>query len=63
VDDWKQLLGDHLIVLEDHKEVSTVIPEIIADVVHADATPGGSAVTSTPGTPDISSVSKTEIIL
>ncbi|MCI5164740.1 MAG: hypothetical protein D3903_01305 [Candidatus Electrothrix sp. GM3_4] len=30
VDDWKQLLGDHLIVLEDHKEVSTVIPKIIA---------------------------------
>ena len=57
MDGWKQLLGDHLIVLESHEEVSTVIPEIIADVTHADTTPGGSAATGT------SSVSKTEIIL
>lgn len=34
MDGWKQLLGDHLIILEHHEEVSTVIPEIIADVTH-----------------------------
>ena len=38
MDGWKQLLGDHLIILEDHKEVSTVLPQIIADVVHEDST-------------------------
>jgi hypothetical protein len=52
MDGWKQLLGDHLIVLENHEEVSTVIPEIIADVTHEE-----SVATGTP------SVSKTEIIL
>ena len=57
MDGWKQLLGDHLIVLESHEEVSTVLPEIIAEVTHADGTHGGSAATGT------SSVSKTEIIL
>ncbi|CAK8714790.1 von Willebrand factor type A domain-containing protein [Candidatus Electrothrix laxa] len=62
MDGWKQLLGDHLIILENHEEVSTVIPEIIADVIHADVTHsdiahGGSATSST------SSIPKTEIIL
>ncbi|CAK8721687.1 von Willebrand factor type A domain-containing protein [Candidatus Electrothrix aarhusensis] len=52
MDGWKQLLGDHLIVLENHEEVSTVIPEIIADVTHEE-----SVATGTP------SVSKTKIIL
>ncbi|CAK8714402.1 von Willebrand factor type A domain-containing protein [Candidatus Electrothrix gigas] len=51
MDGWKQLLGDHLIILEDHKEVSTVLPQIIADVVHQDSTI------------DTSSDSETKIIL
>ncbi|MCI5178058.1 MAG: hypothetical protein D3911_01795 [Candidatus Electrothrix sp. AW3_4] len=51
MDGWKQLLGDHLIILEDHKEVSTVLPQIIADVVHEDSTI------------DTSSDSETKIIL
>ena len=52
MDGWKQLLGDHLIILDHHEEVSTVLPEIIADITHQD-----SASTST------SSLSQTEIIL
>ncbi len=52
MDGWKQLLGDRLIVLENHEEVSTVLPEIIADVTH-----GGSVASG------ISSVAKTKIIL
>jgi hypothetical protein len=51
MDGWKQLLGDHLIILEHHEEVSTVLPEIIADVMH-----GGE-------TGKDSSFSPTEIIL
>ena len=39
MDGWKQLLGDHLIILENHEEVSMVLPEIIADITHADGTP------------------------
>ncbi|MCW5211787.1 hypothetical protein VU04_02625 [Desulfobulbus sp. TB] len=38
MDGWKQLLGDHLIILEDHQEVSTVLPQIIADVMHEGST-------------------------
>jgi len=34
MDGWKQMLGDHLIILERHEEVSTVLPEIIAEVTH-----------------------------
>ncbi|MCI5218919.1 MAG: hypothetical protein D3914_06960, partial [Candidatus Electrothrix sp. LOE2] len=59
MDGWKQLLGDHLIVLEQHEEVSTVIPQIIADVTRSDSASGGSAATDAPWV----SVSKTEIIL
>jgi hypothetical protein len=59
MDGWKQLLGDHLIVLENHEEVSTVLPQIIADVTRSDSTSGGSAATDAPSV----SVSKTEIIL
>lgn len=51
MDGWKQLLGDHLIILENHKEVSTVLPQIIADVVHEGSTS------------DTSSGSETKIIL
>ncbi|MCI5195626.1 MAG: hypothetical protein D3919_05215 [Candidatus Electrothrix sp. AW5] len=47
MDGWKQLLGDHLIILEDHKEVSTVLPQIIADVVHEDSTRNTSSGTET----------------
>ncbi|MCI5128497.1 MAG: hypothetical protein D3907_08360 [Candidatus Electrothrix sp. AUS3] len=47
MDGWKQLLGDHLIILEDHKEVSTVLPQIIADVVHEDSTRNTSSGTAT----------------
>ncbi|MCI5114820.1 MAG: hypothetical protein D3921_11885 [Candidatus Electrothrix sp. AW1] len=47
MDGWKQLLGDHLIILEDHKEVSTVLPQIIADVVHEDSTIDTSSGTAT----------------
>ncbi|MCI5207903.1 MAG: hypothetical protein D3910_03740, partial [Candidatus Electrothrix sp. ATG2] len=57
MDGWKQLLGDHLIILEHHEDVSTVLPQIIADVTHADARHGGSGATGT------SSVPKTKIIL
>ena len=38
MDGWKQLLGDHLIILDHHTEVSTVLPEIIADVIHGGKT-------------------------
>jgi hypothetical protein len=34
IDGWKQLLGDYLIVLERHEEVSKIIPEIIAEITH-----------------------------
>ena len=30
MDGWKQLMGDHLLILDHHKDVSKVIPEIIA---------------------------------
>lgn len=30
MDGWKQLMGDHLIILDRHEEVSKVIPEIMA---------------------------------
>ncbi|MDU9048831.1 MAG: hypothetical protein Q3M30_08255 [Candidatus Electrothrix sp. Rat3] len=52
MDGWQQLLGDHLIILEKHEDVSTVLPKIITDVSLRD-----SEVT------DTTSVSKTEIIL
>jgi len=54
MDGWKQLLGDHLIILENHEEVSAILPEIIAQVTHAD--------TSTANI-DPSVASQTEIIL
>lgn len=37
MDGWKQLMGDKLIVLERHEEVSLVIPEIIAATLRKDA--------------------------
>lgn len=33
MDGWKQLMGDHLIILDRHEDVSKVIPEIIAETV------------------------------
>jgi hypothetical protein len=37
IDGWKQLLGDYLIVLERHEEVSKIIPEIIAEITHRES--------------------------
>lgn len=54
MDGWKQLLGDHLIILEKHEDVSTVLPEIIAEITHADAKTA---------TMETSSASTTKIIL
>ncbi|SLM28905.1 conserved hypothetical protein [Desulfamplus magnetovallimortis] len=53
IDGWKQLMGDHLIVLDRHEEISKVIPQIVADTTR-------SVSTSTPSIPDIS---QTKIIL
>ncbi len=53
IDGWKQLLGDHLIVLERHEEVSKIIPEIIAEITHRESETEPSA----------SATSKTQIIL
>jgi len=50
---WRELMGDHLLILERHEEVSTVIPEIIAR--HAPKTAVKPAVSATP--------SKTPILL
>lgn len=36
MDGWKQLMGDHLIILPQHEEVSRVIPEIIATTLRKD---------------------------
>ncbi|MCI5144119.1 MAG: hypothetical protein D3923_01015 [Candidatus Electrothrix sp. AR3] len=45
MDGWKQLLGDHLIVLDRHEDVSKIIPEIMAkstqNIVGADASEQG----------------------
>ena len=53
MDGWKQLMGDHLLILERHEEVSTVIPEIIAR--HAPKTAVKPIASATP--------SKTPVIL
>ncbi|MGR0481351.1 MAG: hypothetical protein ACTFAL_08115 [Candidatus Electronema sp. V4] len=37
VDGWKQLMGDNLIALDHHEEVSRVIPELIAATLRKDA--------------------------
>ncbi|WPD21121.1 MAG: hypothetical protein SD837_13025 [Candidatus Electrothrix scaldis] len=48
---WKQILGDHLIILDQHEEVSTVIPEIIARVTREKkGTPDNGKSTFTPST-------------
>uniref|UniRef100_UPI0040576A9F hypothetical protein n=1 Tax=Candidatus Electrothrix sp. TaxID=2170559 RepID=UPI0040576A9F len=54
MDGWKQLLGDHLIILEKHEDVSTILPEIIAEITHADANTANM---------ETSSASTTKIIL
>ncbi|MBF0469315.1 MAG: hypothetical protein HQK61_10610 [Desulfamplus sp.] len=33
IDGWKQLMGDHLIILDRHEKVSRIIPEIVARTV------------------------------
>ncbi len=37
MDGWKQLMGDHLIILEHHEEISTIIPRIVAEKSRASA--------------------------
>ncbi len=34
MDGWKQFMGDHVIILDHHEDVSKVIPEIIAETMH-----------------------------
>jgi hypothetical protein len=43
IDGWKQLMGDHLIILEHHEEVSRIIPEIVAEVTHRESGNGDSS--------------------
>ena len=45
MDGWKQLLGDHLIILEHHEDVSSVIPEVIANVTHGKKPDSGGSFT------------------
>jgi hypothetical protein len=51
MDGWKQLMGDNLIILERHEEVSKVIPEIIARNTPKTEVKSATAATTQPGTP------------
>jgi hypothetical protein len=46
MDGWRQLMGDKLIILERHEEVSKVIPEIIAETMRATAKAAAPAASS-----------------
>ena len=41
MDGWKQLMGDQLIILDRHEEVSKVIPQIVAEVSRSNTGPAG----------------------
>jgi len=43
MDSWKQLMGDNLIILDRHEDVSKVIPEIIAETMRKTAAPVSSS--------------------
>ena len=48
IDGWKQLMGDKLIILERHEEVSKIIPEIVASNSLAASLSPGEATSKTP---------------
>jgi hypothetical protein len=50
MDGWKQLMGDNLLILERHEDVSKVIPEIIARNTPKTEVKSATAATQ-PGTP------------